>query len=189
MMNLSTVRYGRGVLVGAVVLAGCGGAASKFEAVGSELDAPSTATTVPALVPYVGDGFSVSLPGPAKVDKQTTQSAAGPIEVTFVIASQGASNAYSVSHNAVPATGFDLDAAATGAATGVQGNLADVRPVTYKGYQGRDFRVTKVKGRATVFGRVLLVKKRAFFVQAVLDGDQSAPPDLYRQVIESLTFS
>jgi hypothetical protein len=191
-MPIRPNRPGRVLVVAALLLTGCA-AEEKFSEVGPDLGLATTAvpattaTTLPALVPYAGDGFSISLPGPAKVDKQTTPSANGPIEVTIATV-EGKDNAYGVAYNSVPTGKADLDAAARGTAEGVKGTLTDVKTVTYKGHPARDFRVAKAQnGLATVFARVLFVKKRIIIVQAVFGGDLTAPPnDLYQQVLASL---
>jgi len=146
----------------------------------------STTTTAPAaLVPFAGEGFTISLPGQGAVQKKTIPSAAGPIELSLVTVTRGF-DAYNITYNTVAARRPDLDAAARGAASGAQGTLTDVRPVTYKGFTGRDFRVARAHNDITVFVRILIVKQRLFQIQGAFQGDLTAPPDgLYQQVLAS----
>ena len=179
-----------------VALCGCGaGAEEEFVPVGRDLGAPTPTTaapptTLPPLAPYAGGWFTIALPGEATVEKETAETAAGPAEVTIAQVS-GSGYGYSVAYGVVPGSGFDLNGAARGAANAVQGQVTDLSPVTYKGNKGLDYRVADAKGgQATLFARVIQVKRRYLQVQAVFEGRLSAPPnDLYRQVLESLTFT
>ncbi len=124
------------------------------------------------------------------VEKGTANQGATPVEYTTVTAKVG-SDPWSVISFARP-PGFDQDDQAQKVAEATGGTMADLRTVTFKGFRGRDFRVTQVKtieGMSTIFNRSLLVKGRIYLVQAFLGGDQSTPPDAYRQVLESLSFA
>jgi hypothetical protein len=202
-MDLHSMRRGRALLLATVLLAGCGGAEDTFAPVGPDVGTPETAlspttltattlapttTAPPALVRYVGDGYTISLPGKGELQKQTVQTPAGPVEASIVMVDLGDDSGYSVVSNAVPASGWDLDGAARGAATSAEGTLSDVSKVTYKGSTGRDYRISRAQDQRTIFSRMLIVKKKSILVQAVLNGDLRTPPPTYTQVLESLTF-
>ena len=188
MVHLSDRRTGLSLLVTALVLTGCA-SEKKFSPVGLDLSPEVTATTLPALVTNTGDGFTISLPSQGTLKKETVASGAGALEMTYLTASSGIDNHYTVGYFAAPASGFDLEAAAQGVATSAEGKVAELGKVTYKGHDGRDFRVSQAKGKATVFGRVMKVKKRIFIVQAVIIGDVPTMPPTYIQILESLTFT
>ena len=189
-------RAGGLLIAAAVALSSCGvGAEDAFVPVGSEVGSPTPTTaapptTLPAMTPFAAGWFTIALPGQATVDKETAQTAAGPAEVTIAHVA-GSDWGYSVAYSTIPGSSFDLNGAAQGAASGVQGRLTDLSPVTYKGNKGLDYRVADAKGgKITVFARVIQVKKRYLQVQAAFEGRLDVPPnDLYRQVLESLTFT
>ena len=180
------------VVAAGLALAGCG-AEREFVEVGRDLGEPvaTTATTLPALVSHPGGWFTISLPGQGKVETQTAQTAAGPVDISVLTVASD-ENGYAVSHHDVPKGGYDLNGAAKGAAAEVKGTLTDLSPVSYKGNSGLDFRVAgAAEGKGTVFSRIIVVKKKkTIHIQAVFAGDLRTPPnDLYRQVLESLTLS
>ena len=182
-------------LVAGLLLVGCS-SQETFEPVGPNLSpattAPQTprAVSPPALVPYVGDRFTILLPGPGLVEKDIANQGAAPVEYTTVTG-KSPGHSYSVTYFARP-QGFDQDDQARKAAEVSGGTLVDLRSVSFKGHRGRDFRIAQVKtneGMITFFNRSLLVKGRIYLVQATYGGDVTAAPDLYRQVVESLTLT
>ena len=185
-------------LSAALVLAGCGAEDKVRPTVSPDVGPSSTisvspattATTAATLVPYVGDGFTILLPAPVELEKETVQTAAGPIEANIVTAPQG-DNLYGVTSADTGVRPFDLDNAARESASRAGGPLTDLRRITYKGHPGREFRVPVTKGpeTATLFARAVLVKKRVYIMNAIYPGALTAPPPLYRQMVESLTFS
>ena len=213
-VRLPSARVGSMLLVAAILLTGCR-AHDTFVAVAADIEPPpttagaptaapvTTASPVataaptapppaarPGLVPYSAGWFTISLPGPGEVDRQTVPSAVGPIELTIVSVITSTSG-YGVAYNVAPLSSIDLDGAARGAAAGVRGKLTEVKPITYKGRPARDFRVVGAQGGvATVFGRVIDVNQRALQIQAVFKGGNlNAPPDgVYSQVLASLRF-
>lgn len=187
---------GSRVLLAGLFLVGCS-PKENFEPVGPDpggaSSAPLTSTTTspPALVPYVGNGFSILLPGPALVEKETTNLGTAPAQYTTV-SEKSSGNLYSLTYFARP-PGFDQDDQARKMAEASGGTLADLRTVRFKGSPGRDFRIAQVKtkdGMITFFNRTLLVKGRIYLVQAVFQGGEvTVAPDPYSQVVESLTFT
>jgi hypothetical protein len=181
------------LIVGAVALAGCGSKASKSTAAaspGSTAPATTKAPAGPHLVTYQGEGFTVGLPGSPDKQQQTKQTAAGPVTVTILTVSQG-QRAFALAYNAIPSTAsYDLDAAAKGTVSGTGGALTDVKTISFKGNQGRDYRITGAGGgKGTAFGRILLVGSRLFQLEAVVAGGdvKTAPPE-YPAMLDSLTF-
>jgi hypothetical protein len=191
-------------LVGAVIagvitigLAGCGSKGAKPTAAASAGSAattkapPANAASVGAhLISYQGDGFTVGLPGSPDKQQQTKQTAAGPVTVTILTVAQG-QRAFALAYNAIPSNGtFDLDAAAKAAVGGEGGALTDLKTISFKGSEGRDYRITGVGGgQGTAFARILLVANRLFQLQAVVPGGnvQTAPPE-YPAMLASLSF-
>ena len=175
----------------ATILAGCG-AQEKFESVGADLGPTTapTASTVPApvLIPYVGEGFTILLPGPGELERETSTGADKFVYTTVTEKRSG--HLFSITYFPRP-RGFDQDLAARRMeVTG--GTLADLRTISFKGFPGRDFRLAKVDatdGLRTQFQRSLLVKGRIYLVGARYPDGLTAPPDLFRQVVDSLTFT
>ena len=86
---------------------------------------------------------------------------------------------------------YDLDAAAPGAAAGVEGELVEVRPVTVGGHPGRD---AEIRYRRDGEERVLLYRAVAIddgLVQIQTLGPASNRPQLdrfHRELIDGITF-
>lgn len=150
----------------------------------------STATTSGnGLVPYKGDHFTVSMPGPPSKSNEQISTAAGPAGLTLLTVEKDG-NTFFVAYADLPAgTKFDLNGAARGAAQNAKGQLVDVKHTTYRGAPAVDFRIANAGGQGTGFQRVLYTDNRLYELLAVVPGtDVKAPPDEYPLMRDSLTF-
>jgi len=185
-----TFRKGPILFLAAVLVGGCSTEDKPETAVpvsaATSTAPPPTTTTTPALVPYTGEGFTIFLPSQGEVTK-TPPVAGKPGNVT--ITSQEGANAYVVTYfDLPPGANYDTEVVARDAATRVQGTLTDDRPITFNGYAGRDYRIGGAQNGLTLFGRLLLVKRRVFLLQASLYQAPTTPPDLFVKVLASLTI-
>jgi hypothetical protein len=166
------------------------GSSATSTAGGRSSSTPSTAaTTQSGLVPYKGDRFSVSMPGTPVKSSQRVSTPAGPVKLISLTVEKS-DKAFIVGYTDYPTgTSIDLNGAAQGAAKNVNGRLADLQQVTYRGMPALDFRVVKAQGRATLFQRVLAVNNRLYQLLVAVPGpDVKTPPPVYPLMRDSLTF-
>ncbi len=138
-----------------------------------------------------GDGFTVRMPGTAKRQVVTAQTAAGPVPITAYI-TEGGEEGFSMSVLKLPeGVAGDLAGAVQGAASSVQGRVAADRQTRYQGFPAREARIADASDqngtRGTVFARVILAEGRVFQLQFVTGGaDVKTPPAAYTRFVSSL---
>lgn len=138
-----------------------------------------------------GAGFSIELPcDPAASDESE---AVGGVRITgTTLMCEGGDVAYTASSLKFPrGVPLDLAAGAQGTAAELGGTVLKNKKVRFGGLPGRDIKVeADYNGEpALVFQRVLLRKQTLFVVQvAVVGDDRTKAPEIYGEILDSLTL-
>lgn len=144
----------------------------------------------PELVTYEGPGFSIKLPGDPTVTSDTVASPSGDLDVTFYAVQSDELNV-SVAVTMVPkGVPTDLDGAVEGGAANIGATVESSVPFSSDGHRGRDARFTGTRDGSdfTAFCRVLADGRRLYQVIQFFKGDLASAPDLYTDIVGSLTL-
>jgi hypothetical protein len=158
------------VVLAALVLASCGGEATK------------------GLATLKGDGFTVSMPGKPTRMEQSVQTLKGTVKA-ISYTSDSKDKAFSIGYTELPkGIRGDLHGAIAGGAANVGGVVHDERTTTYQGYKARDARISgAAKNKGTLFVRAILADDRLYVLQFIGEGnDLKTPPPAYGQIVDSL---
>ncbi len=136
------------------------------------------------------DGFSVLLPKGAQRQEQAVPGA--DLKVILYGVERGDAY-YALSYTDVPAdTPLDTDGAVEGSAANIGGTAVDKEPLTYKGFEAMDARITGAKSdgvEGTAFTRVVATPGRLYQVLTVVKGKDVAVNEAHKRIRESLEFS
>lgn len=164
-----------------VALAACGGGD------GSEKAEPK----VEDLERVEADGFSVLLPKGAERQEQAVPGGSGLKVILYGVEKGDAY--YALSYTDVPGeTPIDTDGAVQGSASNIGGTVVDKEPLTYRGFEALDARITGAKNagsEGTAFTRVVATPGRLYQVLTVVEGKDAAVTETHRRIRESLDFS
>jgi hypothetical protein len=135
-------------------------------------------------------GFSVLLPGNPKIEKQTTNTAIGPLAFTMhTVELRFGSVAYIASYNDYPPSliadgdkNAILDGVVEGA-IGSKANLKNSEPISIEGHPGREFTGT-VKDGFEYTSRAFLVNQRLYQLN-VVSTPGKVPPEDKRKYFDS----
>jgi hypothetical protein len=158
------------IVLAALVLASCGGEATKD------------------LATLKGDGFTVSMPGKPKRSEQSVPTLKGTVKA-ISYTSDSKDKAFSIGYTELPkGIRGDLHGAIAGGAANVGGIVHDERTTTYQGYKARDARITgAAKNKGTLFVRAILTDDRLYVLQFIGSGnDLKTPPAAYDEIVGSL---
>jgi hypothetical protein len=170
MRSLSKLPLAGLTVLVALVLAACGGEASKD------------------LQTLDGDGFTVSMPGKPKREEQSVPTARGTVK-TVAYTSDSRDKAFSIGYTDLPkGIEGDLPGAIAGGAGNVGGTVKDEKATTYQGFKARDARITNAAhNKGTLFVRAILANGRLYVLQFIGEGkDLKTAPAAYTQIINSL---
>lgn len=171
------------VLLLMVAMAACGG--------GDGGSSDSGEPEVEDLERVEADGFSVLLPKGAERQEQAVPGDSGLKVVLYGVEKGDAY--YAVSYTDVPeGTPIDTDGAVEGSAKNIGGTTVDKEPLTYRGFDALDARITGAKNagiEGTAFTRVIATPGRLYQVLTVVEGKDVAVNETHRRIRESVEFS
>ncbi len=169
MRSLSKLPFAGLIVLVALVLAACGGEATKD------------------LETLRGDGFTVSMPGEPERSTQTVPTAKGNVTAVSYT-SDSDERAFSIGYTTLP-KGIvgDLHGAIAGGAANVGGTVNDEKETTYQGFKARDARITDAKDKGTLFVRAILAEGRLYVLQFIGEGKNlKTAPAVYTEILNSL---
>jgi hypothetical protein len=148
---------------------------------------PSSSPTS-KLVAYRGDKFTVSMPGKPRTSTQRQSTAVGKLTLHLLVV-DGSSASYLVGYVDYPrGTQTSIEGAVQGAANNIGGRAVDVKRITYRHAEARDFRIIG-NPQGTVFMRVVIVGLRLYeLAVTVPETDAKSPPAEFALMLESLRF-
>jgi hypothetical protein len=170
MRSLSKLPHAGLMPLVALVLASCGGEASKD------------------LETLKGDGFTVSMPGKPERSEQSVPTAKGTVKAVSYT-SDSEEKAFSIGYTTLPSgVAGDLRGAIAGGAANVRGTVKDEKATTYQGFKARDARITNAaNNKGTLFVRAILAKGRLYVLQFIGEGKNlTKAPAAYTEIINSL---
>jgi hypothetical protein len=148
---------------------------------------PSSSPTS-KLVAYRGDKFTVSMPGKPRTSTQRQSTAVGKLTLHLLVV-DGSSASYLLGYVDYPrGTQVSIEGGVQGAANGIGGRAVDVKRITYRHAEARDFRIIG-NPQGTVFMRVVVVGLRFYeLAVTVPETDAKSPPAEFALMLESLRF-
>ncbi|MBW3613826.1 MAG: hypothetical protein KY439_00745 [Actinobacteria bacterium] len=136
-----------------------------------------------------GEGFSVLLPKGAERQEQPVPG--GDLKVILYGVERGDAF-YALSYTELPeGTPISTDGAVEGSASNIGGTAVDKVPLTYKGFEAIDARITGAKNNGvegTAFTRVVSTPGRLYQVLTVVKGKDAAVSETHKRIRESLEF-
>lgn len=144
--------------------------------------------------------YKISFPQQPQEQKQTTQTAAGPVDLDIVLLdlsqNPSASNmVYAVNYTLFPdSLNSDrkdkmdafFEGSVNGMATNMNGKVSSKKAITYKGFPGTEAKID-LQGQATVTARLILIHNR-FYMQMVVSAankDSNADVTKFLESFES----
>ena len=170
MRSLSKLALAGLTVLVALVLAACGGEATKD------------------LKTLNGDGFTVSMPGNPKRSEQSVPTAKGTVKAVSYT-SDSSEKAFSIGYTTLPkGVEGDLHGAIAGGAANVGGTVKDEKETTYQGFKARDARITNAaENKGTLFVRAILAEGRLYVLQFIGEGNNlTEAPEAYAEIVNSL---
>ena len=170
MRSLSKLPLAGLAVLAALVLAACGGEATKD------------------LQTLKGDGFTVSMPGNPKRSEQSVPTAKGTVKAVSYT-SDSTEKAFSIGYTTLPkGIEGDLHGAIAGGAANVGGTVKDEQATTYQGFKARDARITNAaENKGTLFVRAILAEGRLYVLQFIGEGNNlTEAPEAYTEIVNSL---
>ena len=159
------------ILLVALVLAACGGEATKD------------------LATLKGDGFTVSMPGKPTRTVQSVPTLKGTVKAISYTSDSKRQGVLDRLHGAAGGRSRATCTARSPAARqNVGGTVHDERNTTYQGFKARDARITgAADNKGTLFVRAILAEGRLYVLQFIGEGaNLETPPPAYAEIVNSL---